>query len=130
MNFNRVFHYKPSIFRYPYFWKHPSRKKMIQKIHPENKPICFNSVSEKKKKLLSRGVPSCSHMLTFLLKQRKQTQNTLLKEEKCNLKNDGCTFFLHDFPIFSKGYGCFCWFCFALSFQVTCTFQLPTFQPA
>ena len=23
MNFNRVFHYKPSILRYPYFWKHP-----------------------------------------------------------------------------------------------------------
>ena len=23
MNFNRVFHYKPSILGYPYFWKHP-----------------------------------------------------------------------------------------------------------
>ena len=22
-NFNRVFHYKPSILGYPYFWKHP-----------------------------------------------------------------------------------------------------------
>ena len=24
MNFNRVFHYKPSILGYPYFWKHPN----------------------------------------------------------------------------------------------------------
>ena len=23
INFNRVFHYKPSILGYPYFWKHP-----------------------------------------------------------------------------------------------------------
>ena len=23
IHFNRVFHYKPSILRYPYFWKHP-----------------------------------------------------------------------------------------------------------
>ena len=22
IHFNRVFHYKPSIWRYPYFWKH------------------------------------------------------------------------------------------------------------
>ena len=26
IHFNRVFHYKPSIFGYLYFWKHPSRK--------------------------------------------------------------------------------------------------------
>ena len=25
IHFNRVFHYKPSIWGYPYFWKHPSR---------------------------------------------------------------------------------------------------------
>ena len=25
IHFNRVFHYKPSILGYPYFWKHPSR---------------------------------------------------------------------------------------------------------
>ena len=24
IHFNRIFHYKPSIFRYPYFWKHPN----------------------------------------------------------------------------------------------------------
>ena len=24
IRFNRVFHYKPSILRYPYFWKHPN----------------------------------------------------------------------------------------------------------
>ena len=24
INFNRIFHYKPSILGYPYFWKHPS----------------------------------------------------------------------------------------------------------
>ena len=24
MNFNRVFHYNPSILGYPYFWKHPN----------------------------------------------------------------------------------------------------------
>ena len=23
-NFNRVFHYKPSILGFPYFWKHPN----------------------------------------------------------------------------------------------------------
>ena len=26
IHFNRVFHYKPSILGYPYFWKHPHRK--------------------------------------------------------------------------------------------------------
>ena len=26
INFNRVFHYKPSILEYPYFWKHPNRQ--------------------------------------------------------------------------------------------------------
>ena len=26
IHFNRVFHYKPSILGYPYFWKHPNRK--------------------------------------------------------------------------------------------------------
>ena len=26
IHFNRVFHYKPSIFRYPYVWKHPYMK--------------------------------------------------------------------------------------------------------
>ena len=26
MNFNRVFHYKPSILGYPYFWKHPNNQ--------------------------------------------------------------------------------------------------------
>ena len=25
INFNRVFHYKPSILGYPYFWKHPEK---------------------------------------------------------------------------------------------------------
>ena len=25
IHFNRVFHYKPSILGYPYFWKHPNR---------------------------------------------------------------------------------------------------------
>ena len=29
IDFNRVFHYKPSILGYPYFWKHPSGS-----IHP------------------------------------------------------------------------------------------------
>ena len=28
INFNRVFHYKPSILGYPYFWKHPYRYKV------------------------------------------------------------------------------------------------------
>ena len=26
INFNRVFHYKPSILGYPYFWKHPYKQ--------------------------------------------------------------------------------------------------------
>ena len=28
INFHRVFHYKPSILGYPYFWKHPLKKKV------------------------------------------------------------------------------------------------------
>ena len=27
-HFNRVFHYKPSILRYPYFWKHPNGSRL------------------------------------------------------------------------------------------------------
>ena len=46
-HFNRVFHYKPSIFRYPYCWKHPSAKyskeasAIEKKINPRS-PILGN----------------------------------------------------------------------------------------
>ena len=29
IHFNRVFHYKPSILGYPYFWKHPNGSKTM-----------------------------------------------------------------------------------------------------
>ena len=32
--FDRIFHYKPSILGYPYFWKHPYQSKSIMSLHP------------------------------------------------------------------------------------------------
>ena len=29
LHFNRVFHYKPSILGYPYFWKHPNSEEIL-----------------------------------------------------------------------------------------------------
>ena len=43
-HFNRVFHYKPSILGYPYFWKHPLR----QFVSPALK---LNSSHQKRKSL-------------------------------------------------------------------------------
>ena len=33
--FNRVFHYKPSILGYPYFWKHPFQSNQLEDPHPK-----------------------------------------------------------------------------------------------
>ena len=41
--YNRVFHYKPSILGYPYFWKHP--------FESEDVPLCYDS--QKKKQLVN-----------------------------------------------------------------------------
>ena len=35
---HRIFHYKPSILRYPYFWKHPY---LTQPMDPEKKSLNF-----------------------------------------------------------------------------------------
>ena len=34
MNFNRIFHYKPSILGYPYFWKHPNKRPTNLSLQP------------------------------------------------------------------------------------------------
>ena len=35
IHLNRVFHYKPSIFGYPYFWKHPYWHLMLEGMVPD-----------------------------------------------------------------------------------------------
>ena len=45
IQFNRVFHYKPSILGYTYFWKHPYGKKVDSNIHIEF--FCYNHGPEK-----------------------------------------------------------------------------------
>ncbi len=41
--FNRVFHYKPSILGYPYFWKHPDCEGLSHKNH--RKPLSLQNTS-------------------------------------------------------------------------------------
>ena len=41
MNFNRVFHYKPSILGYPYFWKHPYLRFPLR--HEDNLPFASST---------------------------------------------------------------------------------------
>ena len=46
IHFNRVFHYKPSIFRYPYFWKHPYNQEESfcpPNNDPSNQMFCFTA---------------------------------------------------------------------------------------
>ena len=43
IHFNRVFHYKPSILGYPYFWKHPYPKWSIQ-WYDECNIVCLSTV--------------------------------------------------------------------------------------
>ena len=40
IHFNRIFHYKPSILGYPYFWKHP-----YQSLQFPNLPCKFSAVT-------------------------------------------------------------------------------------
>ena len=41
IHFNRVFHYKPSILRYPYFWKHPNPVSGIADFKVPRRPLIF-----------------------------------------------------------------------------------------
>ena len=41
--FNRVFHYKPSILGYPYFWKHPCIYAYILKLYGKGRSILYQS---------------------------------------------------------------------------------------
>ena len=48
IHFNRVFHYKPSILGYPYFWKHPNGALMNQQKHrPTRQEFTLHRAVEK-----------------------------------------------------------------------------------
>ena len=94
-HFNRVFHYKPSILRYPNFWKHPYEhpKQVIDTCLKEQNLAstssvklqeCFELLAETVQvvlgdpELLSLYVPTSMHHMRY--KQRK------IRENLCNLK--------------------------------------------
>ena len=77
MNSNRVFHHKPSILGYPYFWKHlyiprlpNTKRKVIGPKKPTSKPIQENTCCQ----LLLRGGTFKSN--TTIFGHQQLSQNT------------------------------------------------------
>ena len=94
MDFNRVFHYKPSILGYPYFWKHPYKPLIKCKLSH----LAF-FVSHKNTKiafLLSMWI------IVFLLFSRSKTIGRSSSSPQQNCSQDAI--FMDDFCRYSARY--------------------------
>ena len=84
IHFNRVFHYKPSILGYPYFWKHPNLPTNCVSLSPVGvcfwKPNFFGGVAELEK-----------------LKDENVTKIPISKRPR----HTGCTRRIHGTPVFT-----------------------------
>ena len=68
IHFNRVFHYKPSILGYPYFWKHLFQAIFTsQEHHPKNAPPNLAKTPQRKRQPSGFAKCPCNHQFLKLL---------------------------------------------------------------
>ena len=88
IHFNRVFHYKPSILGYPYFWKHPNRQidKPIRIGRPSKQGVTKNTTRSRQNFL-----PGKPHLpKPNLLSPKNSKRNIILPKAHLSL---GCSNF-------------------------------------